>query len=67
MSHDKNGTPIKAGDIVTVEFEVKQVSPDGEFCNCTLESTIPMPGNGVPTTLGAINAKQVLLVQKATE
>lgn len=66
MSHDKNGTQLEAGDIVTVEFRVTGVFPnaDPNFCNCNLESVIPMPGNNIPTTLSAISTKQVLLVAK---
>jgi hypothetical protein len=67
MSHDKNGTPIKAGDLVVVECKVVSVTPDQDFCNLTLESLLAMPGNGVKMTIAAINAKQVLLTQKAQE
>lgn len=69
MSHDKNGTLLKAGDIVTVEFEVTGVFQDADpnFCNCNLKSVLPMPGNGVHSTLSAINTKQVLLVNRAKE
>ena len=36
--HDHNGTPLKVGDRVMVEFVVKQVHATEEFCNLTLES-----------------------------
>lgn len=64
MSHDKNGTLIQPGDIVTVECVVKSVTPDNDFCNLNLESVEVMPGNGTKCSIAAINAKQVLLIKK---
>lgn len=66
MSHDKNGTLIQPGDTVTVECKVLSVTADQDFCNLNLESVLPMPGNGIKTAISAINAKQVLLVSKAS-
>lgn len=66
MSHDKNGTPIKAGDIVTVEFEVKEVSATEDYCNCKSETVIPMFPGTQPLVVW-FNAKQVLLTRKAPE
>ena len=67
MSHDKNGTPIKAGDLVTVECVIESVSADQDFCNLSLKTVEVMPGNSLPTSIAAINAKQVLLISKASE
>ena len=36
--HDHNGTPLKVGDKVMVEFLVKEVHATEEYCNLTLES-----------------------------
>lgn len=65
MSHDKNGTPIAVGDIVTLECKVIGISPSEDFCNCTLETVEPMFPGDKPSVNSAINAKQVLLVKKA--
>ena len=66
MSHDKNGTLIQAGDRVTVEFEVLDVSATEDFCNCKCYSVIPMlPGTS--PVMCWFNANQVLLTQKKAE
>lgn len=68
MSHDRNGTPLQAGDLVSMEFRVKSVSPDADqpnlFCNCDLESVLTMPGNDTHSNLSAVNTRQTLLIQK---
>lgn len=61
MPHDKNGSVLKAGDRVTVACVVESVSP-GEFCNCSLKTVEVMPGNGEPSSISAINCRQVELV-----
>jgi len=64
MSHDKNGTLLKVGDIVTMEMEVKSISGDENFCCLDAETTIAMPGNGLKNRVYALSTKQVLLVHK---
>lgn len=56
--HDINGAELKAGDRVLVEFEVKACGGDTDFCNVTLATVHPMPGNGIHATL-VLNTKQV--------
>ena len=65
MSHDKNGTLIQPGDIVTLELEVKAIAGDENFCSLTAETTLVMPGNGTKNTIFALSTKQVLLTKKA--
>lgn len=31
--HDINGTPLKVGDVVTVEYVITQVHGGADFCN----------------------------------
>lgn len=62
--HDKNGTPIKVGDTVTLECVVTKTVA-GEFCTTDLETVEAMPGNGTKNCISAINAAQVLLTKKA--
>ena len=65
MSHDKNGTLIEVGDIVTLEMEVKSISGDENFCSLNAETTLVMPGNGLKNQIFALSTKQVLLTEKA--
>jgi hypothetical protein len=64
MSHDKNGTLIHPGDTVTIEAKVLSISGDENFCCLNVETTLPMPGNGLKSTIYALSTKQVLLVEK---
>jgi hypothetical protein len=67
MSHDKNGTLIQPGDIVTLELEVKSIAGDENFCCLEAETTLVMPGNGLKNQIHALSTKQVLLVSKKAE
>ncbi|SRR5216684_4615995 len=61
MPHDAKGRPLAAGDTVLIPFKVTQVMTGEDFCNLNLESIATMaPEHKYPTTLGAINAKQVI-------
>ena len=61
MPHDKNGTKIEAGDIVTLKARVKVVDNGVEFCNTTLE-IIDDKNTGEHCPVIAINAR---LTEKA--
>lgn len=59
MAHDKNGTELAVGDIVTMEFEVTAVQRTTDYCNLTLTSVEPMfPGEHKSMTTA--NGKQVV-------
>jgi len=60
MAHDRNGTPLKAGDRVTVELIVRSISPNVDACNVTLATPEPLPPGGVSNCF-TINTKQTLL------
>lgn len=38
--HDKNGNELHVGDKVTVEFEITNLYPGAETCNCTLARAV---------------------------
>jgi len=61
--HDAKGRELVEGDVVLVPMRVTQLFPqleDKGFCNVALETLATMPGNGVRTTLSAINTRQIL-------
>jgi len=66
MPHTKTGEEIKVGDRVIVEFKVKSLTLDENYCNVTLETVEPMfPGEyNIGLTL---NAKQIAGVVKFHE
>lgn len=65
MSHDKNGTELKKGDIVAIHFHVEEVFGDSDACNVNLRSTINMPAGDQPLKLAAVNTKQTVLLTSA--
>lgn len=60
--HDKNGKPLKEGDLVSVLFKIRSVSADQDYCNITIDTVEVMPGDGTTSCL-TLNAKQVELVE----
>lgn len=57
MPHDMNGTELKVGDRVLIEFVIKEIHLTEEYCNCNLDSVIPMyPSRNTSSIV--INTKQ---------
>ncbi len=67
MSHDKNGTLLKVGDIVTLELEVESISGDENFCSMSGKTTLVMPGNQLHSFIYAISTRQVVLKDRKEE
>jgi len=57
MPHDKNGEPLKVGDVVNIEYKVVQVWPGETMCNVQLEATEKVDGEYAPQQ--SCNAKFV--------
>lgn len=58
MPHDRKGNKVEVGDIVTILGKVKDVQPQEEYCNVTVETVFPMlPGTDKSTL--TLNANQV--------
>ena len=62
MPRDKNGQPIRPGDIVTVRCRVTGVDKDVDFKNVALETIEPTYPGDFPARL-LLNAKQVVVVE----
>ena len=66
--HDRNGTPLELGDIVTLRLRVIATTTGVYYCNVNLEYGFEAeagPAN-VIGSLSAINTRQLLLVEKAS-
>lgn len=49
MPHDRNGRQLKAGDVVTMAFRVREISSTSETqCNVTLEALNTPDGEHAP-------------------
>jgi len=64
MPHDSNNQLLKVGDEVMIRGKITNLCEGEEFCNCTVELTLPMRGSDgkSPTTFSVINTGQLELV-----
>ncbi|MGH2903914.1 MAG: hypothetical protein ACRDK7_10070 [Solirubrobacteraceae bacterium] len=44
--HDRNGTALKVGDVVSIEFEINSVSPGEDYCNVSARSVLGRKPDG---------------------
>lgn len=58
--HDRNGTPLKAGDNVTIKFRITAVSPQTDYCNVTVETVDGRKPDGAKDTY-TLNTAQLVL------
>ncbi len=65
--HDKNGTPLKKGDIVTITAEITELSATEEYCNVTLKTVDGRRPDGQPETIHAINTGVMVLQARAKD
>ena len=68
--HDRNGTPLALGDIVTVQAKITSILPTdaGGYCNVTVEYGYDKPHEAynMRGSISAINTRQLLLVEKGS-
>lgn len=62
MPHDAAGNLLQAGDRVMIPAIVKDVSPQADYCNCTVETERAMPPDGGKSQL-TLNTNQVVKVR----
>lgn len=62
--HDRNGTPVKKGDIVVIKARIKDVTGGVDYCNATLEVGYEAE-HGPANVTGSIvvNTRQTLLLE----
>lgn len=65
--HDRNGTPLKIGDIVMIPGKITQLSPSEEYCNVGVETLHGRRPDGAKETFYGINTAVVVLHEKAPE
>lgn len=66
--HDRNGTPIKAGDIVLIEAKIAEVYACEDYCNARI--AIGFDKEHAPdnvTSFVTINTRQLLLSKKSND
>ena len=58
--HDRNGTPLKVGDIVTLKMKITATSPGEDYCNVTAQSIDFRKPDGMKETYVGNSAVLVL-------
>jgi hypothetical protein len=58
--HDRNGTPLKVGDVVTVEYVITHVSPGPDYCNVSAQSVENRKPDGAKEHFSGNSAVTVL-------
>lgn len=48
--HDLNGTPLKVGDKITIEYVIESTSAGPDYCNITAKSTHGRRPDGMKET-----------------
>jgi hypothetical protein len=63
--HDRNGTPLKVGDVVLVEARVAEVYESADYCNARLDVGFEKE-HGPDNVTGSItvNTRQVVLARR---
>lgn len=59
MAHDAKNRELKIGDRVHLVGKITGLGAGAGYENCTVELEHPMPPENTPTTISAINTRQV--------
>ena len=62
--HDRNGTPLKIGDIVNVPCVIQNVCATEEYCNLGLETVFGRRPDDMKEHFSAVNTGQVVLASR---
>lgn len=65
--HDRNGTPLKKGDIVLIEAEITDLHPNEDYCNVSLKTLDGRRPDGAKEHISAINTGVMTLHSRPTE
>jgi len=62
--HDKNGTPLKKGDVVLITAVITDLSATEEYCNVSLETVHGRRPDGQKEKVYAINTGVLVLHER---
>lgn len=66
MSHDRNGTPLRVGDKIMIEYVITDIQPTEDYCNITALNIAGRKPDGEPEYFSG-NAAVTTLVQRLSE
>jgi hypothetical protein len=58
--HDRNGTELKVGDVVSVDYVITHVSPGPDYCNISAQSVESRKPDGLKEHFSGNSAVSVL-------
>lgn len=64
--HDRNGTPLRVGDVISVEYVITNVSSAADYCNVSAKSVLPRKPDGANEYFSG-NTAVVTLVRRTEE
>lgn len=62
--HDRNGTPLRVGDIVLIAAKITSLQPGEDFCNVSAESLHGRRPDGQKETWYSFNTGTVVLCER---
>lgn len=65
--HDRNGTPLKKGDVVLIPAVVTELHGGEDYCNVTVESVHARRPDGLKERISAINTGVTVLHHRNEE
>lgn len=65
--HDRNGTPLKCGDVVTVKAIITDISPGDDYCNVQLMTVYGRRPDEQKERIYGINTGVVVLDERPLE
>ena len=65
--HDRNGTPLKKGDLVLIPAVITDIQAGDDYCNVSLQSAHGRRPDGSKEYIGGINTAVLVLHESAKE
>lgn len=62
--HDRNGTPLRVGDIVLIAAKITGLQPGEDFCNVSAESLHGRRPDGMKEVFYAFNTGTMILCER---
>lgn len=63
--HDRNGTPLKKGDVVLIPVVITELNGSEDYCNVSLQSVHGRRPDGLKEHFSAINTGVLVLHESA--
>jgi hypothetical protein len=65
--HDRNGTPLKKGDLVLIPAVITELQAGEDYCNVSLQTVSGRRPDGLKEYISAINTGVLVLSERPAE